>query len=149
MKIILEREFEREGGLKAHGRRYSREGQVKRHITSGGRMILHRQSEDILTSNVFGILEKLDPVIWIKPLLTNHFGETIIQLPDSVLNDEKAKTLDLRYVIQNNWTEIQTTDAHSTIELLLKNNISLSQLRLREWSLEDLFIALTGKQLRH
>lgn len=84
-----------------------------------------------------------------QALLTNHFGDTIIQLPDSVLTDEKAKALNLRYVIQNNWTEVQTTDAHTTIELLLKNNISLSQLRLREWSLEDLFIALTGKQLRH
>jgi len=84
-----------------------------------------------------------------KSLLKNHFGETIIQLPDSVLNDETAKSIGLRFVIKNNWTEIQSSDAHSTIELLLKHNISLSQLRLREWSLEDLFIALTGKQLRH
>ena len=83
-----------------------------------------------------------------QTLLTNHFGETIIQLPDSEITDEIAQSLNLRYVIKNNWVEIQTTDAHTTIELLLKHNISLSQMRLREWSLEDLFIALTGKQLR-
>ena len=93
MTIILEREFEREGGLKAHGRRYSREGKVKRYITSGGRTILHRQSEDILTSNVFGILEKLDPAIWLKPLLTNHFdSHTFPELLSDVNYDrEKIK----------------------------------------------------------
>jgi len=83
-----------------------------------------------------------------QALLKNHFGETIIQLPDSVLRDEVAQSLGLRYVIRNNWTEIQTSNTHTTIELLLNNHIPLNQLRLREWSLEDLFIALTGKQLR-
>ncbi|MDH3327487.1 MAG: ABC transporter ATP-binding protein [Gammaproteobacteria bacterium] len=84
-----------------------------------------------------------------QSLLKNHFGETVIQLPDNVLTDQHAQSLGLRYVIRNNWTEIQTTNAHETIKQLLNADISLSQLRLREWSLEDLFIALTGKQLRH
>lgn len=83
-----------------------------------------------------------------QSLLKNHFGDTIIQLPDNILTDDIAKSLDLHYTIRNSWTEIQTSDAHKTIQTLLSANISLAQLRLREWSLEDLFIALTGKQLR-
>ena len=83
-----------------------------------------------------------------QSLLKNHFGDTILQLPDDILPDELAKSLGFRYVIRNNWVEVQTTDAHTTIQQLLAANISLSQLRLREWSLEDLFIALTGKHLR-
>lgn len=84
-----------------------------------------------------------------QSLLKNHFGETIIQLPDTVLTDQLAQSLGFRYVIRNNWTEVQTADSHQTIQRLLQADISLTQLRLREWSLEDLFIALTGKQLRH
>lgn len=83
-----------------------------------------------------------------QSLLKNHFGDTILQLPDDILTDELAKSLGFRYVTRNNWVEVQTTDAHTTIQQLLAANISLSQLRLREWSLEDLFIALTGKHLR-
>jgi len=82
-------------------------------------------------------------------LLTNHFGETIVQLPEKVLSESKAQELDFVSVTRNDWTEIQTKDTHQTIEKLLSANIPLSQIRLREWSLEDLFIALTGKQLRH
>jgi len=84
-----------------------------------------------------------------QALLKNHFGETIIQLPDTVLSEAIAQSMGLRFIIQSNWVEIQTSDADETIKRLLEKNISLTQLRLREWSLEDLFIALTGKQLRH
>ena len=84
-----------------------------------------------------------------QSLLKNHFGETIIQLPDTILTDQLAQSLGFRYVIRNNWTEVQTANSHQTIQQLLQADISLTQLRLREWSLEDLFIALTGKQLRH
>ena len=84
-----------------------------------------------------------------KSLLQNHFGDTIIQLPESELNEQTATSMGLRFVIRNEWAEIQTHDANDTIQQLIAENISLSQLRMREWSLEDLFIALTGKQLRH
>ena len=73
MTFILEREFDRKGGLRAHGSKYTKDGRVKRHIKSGRQIILHRLSEDIMTSNVFGILEKLDPKLWLKPLLLKYF----------------------------------------------------------------------------
>jgi len=73
MTFILEREFERKDGLRAHGSPYDSEGRPRRHIRSGGKIILHRLSEDILTSNVFGVLEKLEPRIWLKSLLARCF----------------------------------------------------------------------------
>jgi len=83
-----------------------------------------------------------------KELLSHYFGETIIQLPKTILNAEKAKMLNLRYTLNRDWIDIQTNDTHQTLRTLFNADISLSQLRTREWSLEDLFIALTGKQLR-
>jgi len=73
MTLVIEREFEREGGLRAHGRAYGPNGSPARYIRSGGEIILHRLSEDILTSNVFGVLEKLEPSLWLKPLLARCF----------------------------------------------------------------------------
>jgi hypothetical protein len=73
MPIILEKEFERGSGLRAHGSPYQH-GMVKRNIMSGGSPILHRLSEDILTANVFGILKNLDLSIWLKPFLAKFWN---------------------------------------------------------------------------
>lgn len=84
-----------------------------------------------------------------KNLLSLYFGKTtILQLPEKILHEEKAKKFKLRYTIKDDWINIQTNDSHQTLFTLFNENISLSQLRTREWSLEDLFISLTGKQLR-
>jgi len=78
-----------------------------------------------------------------KELLKHYFGETIIQLPEKALSTDKAKTLNLRYTINDDWIDIQTEDPHQTLNTLFSANVSLSQLRTRESSLEDLFIVLT------
>jgi len=83
-----------------------------------------------------------------QDLLSHHFSGTVIQLPIKSLSEKAAQTLKLHYTINNNWIDIQTDDPHQTLNLLFNKNISLSQLRTREWSLEDLFIVLTGKQMR-
>jgi len=83
-----------------------------------------------------------------QSLLEKHFGETILQLPENILSASMAESLGLSFVVRDNKVEIQTSDADTIIKKLINADISLSQLRLREWSLEDLFIALTGKQLR-
>ena len=46
------------------------------------------------------------------------------------------------------WCEIQTHDVDSTIRTLLEHGVSLNRMNMRSWSLEDLFISLTGKDLR-
>jgi len=84
MTIILEREFEREGGLRAHGSKYT-DGKPSPYIMSGGSSILHRFSEDVLNANVFGILRNLSLERWLRPLLSLKFQPTI----HSELHDDR------------------------------------------------------------
>jgi ABC-2 type transport system ATP-binding protein len=80
-------------------------------------------------------------------LLKEHFGDIVLQFPEEDVNG-KLKGLELCVSKQPGWCEIQTHDVDATIKLLLQHNVSLSRMNMRTWSLEDLFIALTGKDLR-
>jgi len=83
-----------------------------------------------------------------ESLLKNHFGDTVIQIPESDIGNYLEKLLPEQYILKDGKVEIQTHDSHSTIESMLTAGAKLNQMKLRAWSLEDLFIALTGKQLR-
>jgi len=41
--------------------------------------------------------------------------------------------------------EIKTNRLHHTLQQLMANGINLDRLRIRAWTLEDLFINVTGK----
>lgn len=81
-------------------------------------------------------------------LLKNHFGDSIVQIPQHDIDAGRLKQLELRHELRGEWVEFQTHDPQIIIEALLKIDVSLTGMRLRAWSLEDLFIHLTGKQLR-
>jgi len=80
-------------------------------------------------------------------LLKEHFGSVVLQFPEEDVNG-KLEGLDLCVSKQPGWCEIQSHDIDETIRLLLGRGVSLSRMNMRSWSLEDLFIALTGKDLR-
>ncbi len=82
-------------------------------------------------------------------LLKNHFGDKIIQLPEADVGNYLQQLAEGQYKIYNGRVEIQTHNIHNTLKAMLDAGVSLQQLQLRSWNLEDLFIALTGKQLRH
>jgi ABC-2 type transport system ATP-binding protein len=82
-----------------------------------------------------------------EQLLKEHFGDVVLQFPEEDVNG-KLEGLGLCASKQPGWCEIQTHDIDGTIKILLDRNVSLSRMNMRSWSLEDLFIALTGKQLR-
>jgi ABC-2 type transport system ATP-binding protein len=46
------------------------------------------------------------------------------------------------------YIEITTCDVNKVLSTLIKNNISLAQLQIRTRTLDDLFLELTGKELR-
>lgn len=83
-----------------------------------------------------------------KSLLANHFDNSVITLPHSALPEnfepDEAATLHL----QDGQMEILTRDIDTTIRHLLEQQISLQQLQVRSPTLEDLFLELTGHQLR-
>jgi len=81
-------------------------------------------------------------------LLQNHFGDAIIQIPENDISSSILDNVTIPFKINGSWIEFQTHQQHETINYLLSINVSLKNMSLRTWSLEDLFISLTGKKLR-
>ncbi len=81
-----------------------------------------------------------------KSLLEETFNDVILQLPKADLAGYDLTSL----MTHNKSThiEITTCDVNSVISDLIKNNVSLSQLQIRARTLDDLFLELTGKELR-
>jgi len=80
-------------------------------------------------------------------LLKEHFGDVVLQFPKEDVAG-KLEGLRLCTATRAGWCEIQTHDVDLTIKTLLEHGVSLKRMNMRSWSLEDLFIALTGRELR-
>lgn len=81
-----------------------------------------------------------------KELLEENFNDVVLQLPSLELEGLNLSLLDSHE--NNGHTEITTRDVNGVISMLIKNNISLSKLQIRQRTLDDLFLDLTGKELR-
>jgi ABC-2 type transport system ATP-binding protein len=79
-------------------------------------------------------------------LLSQHFEDVILQLP-STDADSKLRELGLNAVQAGDFLEIRTNRLHQTLQLLMEQDINLDRLRIRAWTLEDLFINVTGRAL--
>jgi len=82
-----------------------------------------------------------------EQLLKDHFGNVVLQFPEEDVAN-RLEGLGLCTAKTAGWCEIQTRDVDQTIKTLLTHGVSLNRMNMRSWSLEDLFIALTGKDLR-
>jgi len=80
-------------------------------------------------------------------LLDDHYDDVVLQLPaaafPAALQDLPHQRLATQGLI-----EITTKDANRTILALAAHDVSLNHLRVRPRNLEDLFLDLTGKDLR-
>ena len=82
-----------------------------------------------------------------RELLAAHFDDVVLQLPRADFPDPTP--LASHTVIQGRDTvEILTRDVNAAIQELLARNISLARLQIRPRTLEDLFLELTGQELR-
>jgi ABC-2 type transport system ATP-binding protein len=82
-----------------------------------------------------------------RNLLREHFAEVLLELPRQEL-PEAARELPLRLLEAGDRIEITTNDLDSTLRQLMDAQVSLTNLRIRPPNLEDLFLDLTGKELR-
>ncbi len=82
-----------------------------------------------------------------EQLLKEHYGNSILQFPQEDIG-VRLDGLDLKFSLRQNIVEIPTRDIEDTIELLQERGVPLTRMRMRSWSLEDLFLALTGRDLR-
>ena len=78
-------------------------------------------------------------------LLAEHFDDSVLELPAA----EARKLSDgVLYKEKGELAEIHTADINGVVGQLLAAGASLAQLRIRPRTLEDLFLELTGRELR-
>lgn len=82
-----------------------------------------------------------------RQLLQEHFEEVLLELPRHDFPDE-ARHLVTKVIESADRVEIATQDLETTLRALMDARVSLKNLRIRPPNLEDLFLELTGKELR-
>jgi ABC-2 type transport system ATP-binding protein len=82
-----------------------------------------------------------------RALLREHFAEVLLELPRGQFPDS-ARSLPLRIIEAADRIEITTDDLDGTLRVLMDAHVPLKELRIRPPNLEDLFLELTGKELR-
>lgn len=80
-------------------------------------------------------------------LLAAHFSDVVLQLPKADFN-EAATTLPLTILDCGDSVEVLTSEVNDTVRQLLDAGVSLDRLRIRSRTLDDLFLQLTGKEIR-
>jgi len=81
-----------------------------------------------------------------QDLLDENFDGVVISLPNEI--SIQLKDTKIEYLENNNRVEITTANTEETVKMLLEKKIPISNMQIRSPNLEDLFIKLTGNQLR-
>lgn len=82
-----------------------------------------------------------------RQLLREHFAEVLLELPRQEF-PEAARQLPLELIEAADRIEITTDNLDGTLRALMDARVPLNHLRIRPPNLEDLFLELTGKELR-
>ena len=80
-------------------------------------------------------------------LLHEHFAEVLLELPRHEF-PQVARALPLKLIDASDRVQISTHDLDGTLKTLIEAHVPLRNLRIRPANLEDLFLDLTGKELR-
>jgi ABC-2 type transport system ATP-binding protein len=109
----------------------------------------HYMEEAELLCDVTAIMDHGKIIVMGSPreLLDTHCGGAAIVLPGAA-NDPRLKALGLPLYQIEDAVEIQTGSVNDTVSLLVANGIDLSRMTVRSQNLEDLFLKLTGSELR-
>ncbi len=98
--------------------------------------------DEIVIMDQGKIIEQGSP----QTLLAQNFDGVMVSLPKQV--GEQLTTANFEFKHNNHRVEIATTAVEKTVRNLLEKNISIDSMQIRSPNLEDLFIKLTGHQLR-
>jgi ABC-2 type transport system ATP-binding protein len=123
-----------------------------RSIKAEGRTVLlttHYMEEAYFLCDVIAIMDRGRIIAQGPPsrLLQEHFDDVVLELPRA---DFPAATaaFPLPVLVTQDRVEISTGDVEGALRVLLDHDVPLRQLRIRPRSLEDLFLELTGRELR-
>lgn len=123
-----------------------------RTIKARGKTVLlttHYMEEAELLCDQLIIMDKGNIIAEGSPqsLLRQHFNDSYICLNREALDDNLASLGD-RVEVREDGIAIATSEVEKTLAELVALNINLSSLRVRNPSLDDLFLKLTGHHLR-
>jgi ABC-2 type transport system ATP-binding protein len=110
-------------------------------------MTTHYMEEAYLLCDQIAIMDHGHIIAQGSPqkLLAEHFNDAVLELPASELVEHSTG---LTYLNKGELAEIMTPDVNTTVRQLLDAGVSIAQLKIRPRTLEDLFLELTGKELR-
>jgi ABC-2 type transport system ATP-binding protein len=80
-------------------------------------------------------------------LLQEHFEDVILELPRADFTLDPG-TVPFQLLAGQEQIEISTANVDDTLKYLMEAGVALKRLRIRPRNLEDLFLELTGKELR-
>lgn len=121
-------------------------------IKASGKTIIlttHYMEEAHELCDDLAIIDKGEIVAQGSPeaLLNAHFNDVVLQLPLADI-PENSGTFSPQAYEQKDHLFIITSDVEEEIKQLQSLNIPLQHLRIRSRNLEDLFLQITGKELR-
>ena len=121
-------------------------------IKAEGRTVLlttHYMEEAYLLCDEIAIMDRGRIIAEGPPsqLLAEHFDDVVLELPRRDFGGDPAG-FPLPLLATADRIEISTRDVEGALRALLERGASLRQLRIRPRNLEDLFLELTGRELR-
>jgi len=121
-------------------------------IKAEGRTVLlttHYMEEAYYLCDVIAIMDRGRIIAEGPPsrLLKEHFDDVVLELPREDFG-AAAEGFPLPVLVASDRAEILTGDVEATLRLLLDRGVPLRHLRIRPRNLEDLFLELTGRELR-
>jgi ABC-2 type transport system ATP-binding protein len=123
-----------------------------RAIKAEGRTILlttHYMEEAYFLCDVIAIMDRGRIIAEGPPsrLLKEHFDDVVLELPREDFPGDPA-AFPLPVLLAGDRVEISTGDVEAALGALLERGVPLRHLRIRPRNLEDLFLELTGRELR-
>ncbi len=123
-----------------------------RSIKAEGRTVLlttHYMEEAYFLCDVVAIMDQGRVIAEGPPsrLLAEHFDDVVIELPRVDFRGAPAD-FPLPVLVASDRVEISTGDVEGALRHLLERGVPLRQIRIRPRNLEDLFLELTGRELR-
>jgi ABC-2 type transport system ATP-binding protein len=123
-----------------------------RRTKAEGRTILlttHYMEEAYFLCDVVAIMDRGRIIAEGPPsrLLQEHFDDVVLELPREDFRLGPAE-FPLPVLVASDRVEISTGDVEGALRALLERGVTVRHLRIRPRNLEDLFLELTGRELR-
>jgi ABC-2 type transport system ATP-binding protein len=122
-------------------------------IKSEGKSVIlttHYMDEAFILCDEIAIMDKGRIIAQGEPkkLLRSYFEGQTLEIPQEDLHGCDPTAFGLTFVIRNGTVEFHAPDVTVGLQSLMQKNVNLNRMSVRSANLEDLFLHLTGQELR-